>query len=258
MVEQLASEAGWNANLTNGKSVDDPCPPGYRVPASTVWNGSATHENADLLDIADLGTSKAYRYWNYGTTGLLNRGDDVYYPYSGYVEGATLKTGQGGKTVNDGVAGFTYQYNVPPLGSVSVTDYYLMQVWEPREYRNVTYSYVENENDGYLWSLDRNNTFFYKYIESSTSINCEVRVATVQWETKKVFGVVYSATCKSISWGSWSSMSNIATTVGGYSDLNTAVNNDIDSKGHRSEPIQHDDEYTPPQNYGLQVRCERE
>ena len=53
-------------------------------------------------------------------------------------------------------------------------------------------------------------------------------------------------------------MSNIALTVGGYSDISQAVNNDIDSKGYRHSSIQHDDNYTPPQNYGLPVRCMKE
>ena len=53
----------------DGKSRTDPCPPGYRVPTSSVWNVNtgATH-NAILT---------SFLYWD---------GDpDVYYPYSNYL-----------------------------------------------------------------------------------------------------------------------------------------------------------------------------
>jgi hypothetical protein len=70
----------WN---TDKKSVTDPCPPGYRVPASSVWNGNATHEHAEV-DLLGYGFI-AYRYWNNGTSGLLEFMDDIYYPYPGFV-----------------------------------------------------------------------------------------------------------------------------------------------------------------------------
>lgn len=56
----------WNVS---GKSVTDPCPPGYKVPKSDAWtktNGS----DATLTD--------AFIYWSSGTNYL-------YYPYSGYI-----------------------------------------------------------------------------------------------------------------------------------------------------------------------------
>ena len=70
------------------KAITDPCPPGYRVPASSVWSGDATHEHAYLPDLASLGISQAYRFWDNGTSGILDTDDDIYFPYSGYVDGS--------------------------------------------------------------------------------------------------------------------------------------------------------------------------
>lgn len=67
----------WND--PEDKAITDPCPPGYRVPASGVWSGNATNEHA--------GTAyNAFRYWNSGTSGFLQELDDIYYPYSGYLD----------------------------------------------------------------------------------------------------------------------------------------------------------------------------
>lgn len=59
------------------KSVTDPCPPGYRVPASTVWSGNATNQHAGF-------PNNAFLYWNGGTSNQTS--DDIYYPYSGYLD----------------------------------------------------------------------------------------------------------------------------------------------------------------------------
>ena len=63
------------------KAITDPCPPGYRVPASSVWSGNATNENA-ALTIAGVGTP-GFRFWNNNTASQL---DDIYFPYSGYID----------------------------------------------------------------------------------------------------------------------------------------------------------------------------
>ena len=51
------------------KSRTDPCPPGYRVPASSVWSTNVGSSHASLVN--------AFLYWD---------GDsDIYYPYSNYL-----------------------------------------------------------------------------------------------------------------------------------------------------------------------------
>lgn len=56
------SAPAWSAS---GKSVTDPCPPGYKVPASSVWN----------TDIEGQYSALGYIYY-----------DNIYYPFSGYMK----------------------------------------------------------------------------------------------------------------------------------------------------------------------------
>lgn len=53
----------------NTKAVNDPCPPGYKVPSSSVW--SSIGRKSTLYE--------AYLY--YGDDNALNNNDDIYYPF---------------------------------------------------------------------------------------------------------------------------------------------------------------------------------
>lgn len=66
---------GYNANEyatwnVNGKAATDPCPPGYKVPSSSVWSKT---------DGRDGGIVDAFLYWNSGS-------NYIYYPYSGFID----------------------------------------------------------------------------------------------------------------------------------------------------------------------------
>lgn len=68
------------------KSPTDPCPPGYHIPQSNVFAGDATKKDAPAL-----GT---FRFWDNNTT--INTTDDIYFPYSGYIDEKNSKqTGAG-------------------------------------------------------------------------------------------------------------------------------------------------------------------
>lgn len=79
----------WN---TTEKSKTDPCPPGYRVPPITVWQGS-NNSNASNQHYSPTGFDvEAYLYWNGGTAGgILTISDDIIYPY-GYMKGTSELT----------------------------------------------------------------------------------------------------------------------------------------------------------------------
>lgn len=124
--DDFSTYSDWSGDE---KARTDPCPPGYRVPSKAVWEGTSNQ-----LVVLNNSTYSAFEYWN-----------EVYYPYSGYVNGETPPAPeQNVKTINDGVEGFTMPFNVPAVGkSYSLIEYGSMKVWEPREYRNITYSYIE-------------------------------------------------------------------------------------------------------------------
>ena len=69
----------------SSKSRTDPCPPGYRVPPQTVWEGSNA-QNATMEHYSGLFGIQvdAFRYWNRGLASVLIITDDIYYPY-GYM-----------------------------------------------------------------------------------------------------------------------------------------------------------------------------
>lgn len=82
--------ASWDGSV---KSKTDPCPPGYRVPPKSIWEGSnasnATNEHYEA-EMGLLGIDvMAYRYWNSGSS--LNITDDIYYPY-GYLTPSGVKS----------------------------------------------------------------------------------------------------------------------------------------------------------------------
>lgn len=71
--------AAWN---TAGKAVTDPCPPGYRVPPASVWQGAnaqnATNEHYSGMFGIQV---SAFRYWDGGDFLNANITNDIYYPY---------------------------------------------------------------------------------------------------------------------------------------------------------------------------------
>lgn len=81
--------AAWN---TAGKSVTDPCPPGYRVPPASVWQGAnaqnATNEHYSGMFVIQV---SAFIYWNRGDAGnVLN---DIMYPYGHMTPSGVVSSG---------------------------------------------------------------------------------------------------------------------------------------------------------------------
>ena len=69
------------------KAVTDPCPPGYRVPPISVWEGENAKNVTGEYYSGMFGINVyAFRYWDNGTSGSTSVGDaftivdDVYYP----------------------------------------------------------------------------------------------------------------------------------------------------------------------------------
>lgn len=81
----LPNNSSWTPT-DNKKSPSDPCPPGYRVPASGVWDRTQGFEDVSLK-FGDYGL-EAFRYWNNNTSGVLEITDDIYFPYSAYIKNA--------------------------------------------------------------------------------------------------------------------------------------------------------------------------
>lgn len=83
--------ASWN---TAEKAVTDPCPPGYRVPPASVWQGAnaqnATNEHYSAY-MALLGINvEAFIYWDPGNLLPI---DDIMYPYGHMTPSGVVSSG---------------------------------------------------------------------------------------------------------------------------------------------------------------------
>ena len=166
---------------SDSKSATDPCPPGYRIPQSNDFNGNATKEDAPALG--------AFRYWNNGTPLITT--DDIYFPYSGYVDGSGNNKSQG-----YGARDTTENYNVKIPKSQSdlwgTSNECVNYAQGPLNFTNVTYSKYDIKNVGYLRSQDKD--LEYGYSEKGIDIiSCTVQIGT--WKRS---GIKYNANYTSI------------------------------------------------------------
>lgn len=148
------------------KSQTDPCPPGYRVPSSSVWSGNATKQH----------TGNAFLYWNGGTQGILQTQDDIYYPYSGYVDG-NQKVQSQGYGVRDTL--YNQSFNIPnnqtELSQLEALNYTDGLALDPRDntgpvkFTKVQYSKYDINNLGIAIAQDKMEAK-YSYTEKGTDI----------------------------------------------------------------------------------------
>ena len=116
--------------------------------------------------------------------------DDIYYPYSGYVDSSGKIRSQG-----YGKRDTTYNYNrdIPTSQSElsSVNTNYTLYIDGPIKFTNVTYSKYDIKNIGYLRAVDKD--LEYSYIEKGLDIiSCTVQVGS--WENVgKWYNPKYSA-----------------------------------------------------------------
>lgn len=166
------------------KSQTDPCPPGYRVPKSDVWQAGSNGQEPEVKHYSSLTAGDAFEFW-----------DNVYYPYSGYVDENKViqNQGYGTRQTTEG-----YSVNIPTsqsnLSSTSKAYYDYLQ--GPVRFTNVTYSKYDIYNLGVLGARD--NELRYSYIEKGTDIiSCTVEKGT--WKGSGGFlgiGTKYNAEYK--------------------------------------------------------------
>ena len=130
---------GYTPSWSSVKSVTDPCPPGYRVPSSSVWSG--------YIPVDDH-SSNPYSFLYY--TG-------VNYPYSGYLDGSN-----GLHTTFTTSTSLTYSGN--PIEYKTISSPSPLGVY--RRYRNITYKVPLSLEIGYIHGSE--NTLFYSALTSTS------------------------------------------------------------------------------------------
>ena len=163
--------ATWQAD---GKAVNDPCPPGYRVPSSNVWKGfNPTKEHSS--------TSNAFIFWK-ENTGDGNLLDDiyVYYPYSGY-----LNANDDLVTLKESTMDMSYDGN--PIEYKTISSPNPLGIY--RRYKDIEYTVSITPKFGYLQGSD--NSLLYESITNTTgnwleNLFSSFEISAVRWQEGKV------------------------------------------------------------------------
>lgn len=143
------NESDYSTWDTEDKSHTDPCPPGYRVPHSSVWSGNATYEDAKF-NISGFGIH-AFRYWNNNNNNMY---DDIYIPYAGYLDDSAKK-----------VDAFTSAYTYTGVHEEEIQN--LLYIYKSIEYKiNLKYS------SGSLLGSDL--MFIYESVEEGIFSDIEI------------------------------------------------------------------------------------
>ena len=149
---------GW----TDSKSVNDPCPPGYRVPKSEVWRDS--NSDAEGFTIPVIGThvatttSAAYTY-NLDTSGETS--PFIFYPYGGNLNSDGNFSSTESKEFKEDLPLNSEEivYGEPNIKvgqEVDITDFgKLISGLLPYKFKDIKYKYDYSLSHNYLWATDK-------------------------------------------------------------------------------------------------------
>lgn len=124
----------WN---TGGKAINDPCPPGYRVPETSVWNGFTP---------TDKHSNNGYVYYT-----------DIRYPYSGSV-------------VNKDIVKTTSE-DITKVHEGEIKYKYELWTRTDRKYRNVKFNVTVTVAYGCIWGSDGYLKYAYSSSQGDGSIS---------------------------------------------------------------------------------------
>ena len=209
--------AAWN---TAGKSVTDPCPPGYRIPPVSVWQGTNAQNSTNEHYSGMLGIQvSAFNYWDHGTGGILVT-DDIMYPYghmtpSGVVSSGTedmrftLKTelsetsGRNEGTPSPSNPGFLqYQYRTVTYTETAYTD---LNYIVPSVACNVGSVLTKSTNESVNFKSSTGNVQKTYITNNSVFVSCKKTVTQVSATERRRRNL--------LSYGSWEEYGTPTVTV---------------------------------------------
>lgn len=173
---------GWTAS----KSVQDPCPPGYKVPDQAIW--STDVNNGTLETLSSYVLKDVYPYNLEASTNVQR---DILYPLSGYIDtDGSYSTGDNGSsqdmTLGSGssLGGLALNFN-PTYNYSSNTR---------RRYKNIKCKKVVMDYQGYIWANEKKAFMYHTTGSEFIIIQCEYQTGT----PGKYFGTTWNEDWKVI------------------------------------------------------------
>ena len=151
--------SNWNPSTNpwgESKSVNDPCPPGYKVPSSNVWRAeNPNKDGASILNVGKVPTTTSSAYTYYISDDLSS---SVFFPYTYHLNSDGSKAEKISRDEPALAENFNPRYE--PKSTVLT----------PYKFRNVYYKAPVAEWYGGLWSSSETSLAYY-YREADVASN---------------------------------------------------------------------------------------
>lgn len=237
----------WNNTIggwSDEKTINDPCPPGYKVPASSVWRN--TNPDAEGFYYEPLGnmhiptsTETAYTYNLTNGETENSASGYIFYPYPGHLD-------------TNGNLILSYDVKEPMVDNAYVFTSSSILTTEQREYSNFNMTVDITVKEGALWGTNTESLSYAYGTTPVSELQNRITIVSAQRRTRT----------RSSRFGSWSAWSSPTTVNGG--NISTAdkalmlidlalKGTDTGSYGYAKN--KGDDKYAAS---GLHVRCVRE
>ena len=273
--------SGWAAD----KSLNDPCPPGYKVPANTIWR-SKNPDATQKLPLINTKLTNDERY-TYNTSQLSLTGSTstfIFFPYGGNLDASGNRVATAKSVVRD-----TTDADYPPIeyGIIEPRESPIPHLVTPKQFRNVIFEFGHNVNHGMYWANNALSLLYgYSTVDSSSGgllssilggynvISCEYQTGTMNYRTEqrqtgtipiinRPIYTTYYIYDGTVTWNNnWRTVYEEEydgiNFLDERRDVNDGLEDYLNDKGVQTESYEYSREKQMDKHNGLQIRCVKE